>query len=172
MRFCSCDLLSVCSLKIFASIEGAGAVAAFRLWFAFSLFFEDICINLAGRHISLSRVVICFQFVLWRYLHQWNFRKCVSDFSCDLLSVCSLKIFASICPYIVPVCLKLWFAFSLFFEDICINCWTWPVECDRVVICFQFVLWRYLHQSGVTKAMSEISCDLLSVCSLKIFASI
>ena len=141
--------------------------------------------------------MVCFRFVLWRYLLQ--FLKCFITLrnSCSLLSVCSLKIFITIRIYLYRHTFHLWFAFGSFFEDIYYNLSVHHIDRDIVVVCFRFVLWRYLLQYRWLKVSRHLvvvcfrfvlwryllqlstigkhrgyGCGLLSVCSLKIFITI
>ena len=138
--------------------------------------------------------MICFQFVLWRYLIQYWFTCIYKSDCCDLLSICSLTIFDTILCLTSATEFMLWFAFNLFFDDIWYNTeknglnhlevvicfqfvlWRYLIQSGRreyqpltVVICFQFVLWRYLIQCFIVKQSAVERCDLLSICSLTIF---
>ncbi len=214
-----CDLLSICSLTIFDTtcfilvdnrIKLWFAFNLFfddiwynfavciclpcRLWFAFNLFFDDIWYNTKLLQPILTLVVICFQFVLWRYLIQLQYRRHQPLHCCDLLSICSLTIFDTTILFLnkrgvscdlLSICSltifdtteeltykpteSLWFAFNLFFDDIWYNLIFKLTDWMNVVICFQFVLWRYLIQPLLFLNKRGVRCDLLSICSLTIF---
>ena len=168
----SCGLLSVCSLKIFITIHLLRQLARYRLWFAFGLFFEDIYYNWIFKRYTVIMVVVCFRFVLWRYLLQSSVVYFNANLGCGLLSVCSLKIFITICKPLSPSITRLWFAFGLFFEDIYYNYYHLYINSRSVVVCFRFVLWRYLLQYTTVLKSQLLCCGLLSVCSLKIFITI
>ena len=167
------------------------------MWFAFNLFFDDIWYNIYWCRCCRNRVVICFQFVLWRYLIQCRQIKSSTHYCCDLLSICSLTIFDTIRRCGIRPAYMLWFAFNLFFDDIWYNnaaertwillvvicfqfvLWRYLIQLLRtvlntssVVICFQFVLWRYLIQYTFKPVHQFFCCDLLSICSLTIFDTI
>ena len=136
------------------------------------MFFEDIYHSFSKFVRDACEVVICFRFVLWRYLPQFkrNWYRCFT--SCDLLSIYSLKIFTTVKVLIDTVNPMLWFAFDLFFEDIYHSMSNAARLQWVVVICFRFVLWRYLPQYEQTGTQTILSCDLLSICSLKIFTTV
>ena len=192
-----CDLLSICSLTIFDTILVHLHIQIRLLWFAFNLFFDDIWYNTLLNFSHRIYVVICFQFVLWRYLIQYREKWFKPFGGCDLLSICSLTIFDTIrkegistvnCCDLLSICSltifdtmlyrqaicrwALWFAFNLFFDDIWYNEGLEPLQSLLVVICFQFVLWRYLIQLNYSELPVGLGCDLLSICSLTIFDTI
>ncbi len=166
------------------------------LWFAFDLFFDDICYSFSINFYKAESVVICFRFVLWWYLLQLSLKSFPTPSSCDLLSICSLMIFVtavvvntmsgsscdllSICSLMIFVTAfiicpfggnKLWFAFDLFFDDICYS----EIKAHHRItllwfafdLFFDDICYSLLWASAIIRS----SCDLLSICSLMIFVT-
>ena len=141
----SCDLLSIFDVLIFASTGMWLIMVAMVLWFAFNLWRSDICFNVQMQ--TSPALQLWFAFNLWR-----------SD-------IC----FNHFLKFITEI--VLWFAFNLWRSDICFNhnesrlCFLW------VVICFQSLTFWYLLQHERAYRTPWMSCDLLSIFDVLIFAS-
>ncbi len=125
-------MLSICSLMIFVTANIPNSTLTKELWFAFDLFFDDICYSQTITKELRAKVVICFRFVLWWYLLQQKNVLKPNQSRCDLLSICSLMIFVTATGSGITKARQLWFAFDLFFDDICYSSYI-GVDDDHVL---------------------------------------
>ena len=189
-----CELLSICDLTIFDTPRQKNDCRITVLWIAFNLWFDDLWHTIGSTANDGTGVVNCFQFVIWRSLTHLCTLLNFALVCCELLSICDLTIFDT------PPCLRrvldrsLWIAFNLWFDDLwhtktegynipekVVNCFQFVIwrslthpsktylSCKPVVNCFQFVIWRSLTHLTRVKGFWITCCELLSICDLTIF---
>ena len=114
------------------------------LWFAFKMLFDDFWLQYFLKLTGITRVVICFQNVIWRFLITIPGKQVFTIFS-------------------------LWFAFKMLFDDFWLQSYQSREHWTNVVICFQNVIWRFLITIALLNRTTLQRCDLLSKCYLTIF---